>query len=304
MKQLVSIIMPTFNRAHFIEESLRAIQKQTYADFECLIIDDGSTDNTKEIVESFLQQDSRFNYFKRPNEYTKGPSGCRNFGLDQAQGDYIFFFDDDDIPHPVNIYLCLQAIKVNNYDFCRYGRKTFHGGFDYKFNSFENVNNFEITTSDLKKIIENKLPFSCCQVMWKKSVINKLRFNESLIYAEEWEFYVRILIQGIRGVNLGKTIYFVRKHAESSTGKFWNNDPIRIASKKKAIHLITANLYKKKLLSADLLRYLASLATGFRDKKLLNSLLTYVRDDRSLKTDLKLRYFLFPLWKQYKRVTK
>jgi glycosyltransferase involved in cell wall biosynthesis len=94
----VSIIMATYNRAHFIVETLVSIQNQTFLDWECIIVDDGGTDNTKEVIKPIIEEDKRFLYVQRDDIYQKGLPGCRNNGLDIAKGDYIIFFDDDDIP--------------------------------------------------------------------------------------------------------------------------------------------------------------------------------------------------------------
>ena len=95
MNPKVTIIMATYNRAHFIVETLLSIQNQIFQDWECLIIDDGGTDNTAEVIKPILDQDTRFSYRKRPEQYQKGLPGCRNYGIDLAQGQYIIFFDDD-----------------------------------------------------------------------------------------------------------------------------------------------------------------------------------------------------------------
>ena len=78
----VTIIMATYNRAHFIVETLESIQTQSFKDWECLIIDDGATDDTNEIINPILKEDHRFQFLKRPESYKKGLPGCRNFGLD------------------------------------------------------------------------------------------------------------------------------------------------------------------------------------------------------------------------------
>lgn len=71
MKPLVSIIIPTYNRAHLIGETLDSVLAQTYINWECIIVDDRSTDDTKEVIDSYLYGDVRFSYFKRPEKYFK-----------------------------------------------------------------------------------------------------------------------------------------------------------------------------------------------------------------------------------------
>ena len=95
--KLVSIIIPTYNRGNVISKTLESILLQTYLNWECIIVDDGSTDTTKNVVADFISQDSRFTYILRPNNRPKGANTCRNFGFDNANGDYVLFFDSDDL---------------------------------------------------------------------------------------------------------------------------------------------------------------------------------------------------------------
>lgn len=91
-KPLVSIIIPCYNSASYIEETLRSVISQTYSNIEIIIIDDGSTDNSKDIIDSF--DDSRIKYFRQEN---KGQCAASNFGVSKSLGDYIKFFDADDV---------------------------------------------------------------------------------------------------------------------------------------------------------------------------------------------------------------
>ena len=90
---LVSIIVPAYNYGHFIGESLQSILEQTYSNWECIVVDNGSTDNTKEIVDNFASTDSRFNYIKIAHTTI---SATRNAGLQEAKGEFIQFVDSDD----------------------------------------------------------------------------------------------------------------------------------------------------------------------------------------------------------------
>ena len=125
MKPEISIIMATYNRAHFIVETLQSIQKQIFENFECLIIDDGGTDNTLEVIQPIIGNDKRFLFLKRTEKYKKGLPGCRNYGLDIAKGNYIIFFDDDDIIHSQNLATTIQILKNEDFDFCCYQKESF-----------------------------------------------------------------------------------------------------------------------------------------------------------------------------------
>ena len=98
---LVSVIIPTYNRALLIGETLDSVLAQTYQNWECIIVDDGSSDNTDKVVSEYVQKDSRFIIIYRPEKKLKGASPCRNFGFTNSKGDYVIFLDSDDwlLPH-------------------------------------------------------------------------------------------------------------------------------------------------------------------------------------------------------------
>ena len=100
MQLLVSIIIPTFNRAYLLNDTLQSVCMETYENWECIVVDDGSTDNTAQIIEQFISKDNRFKYHKRPENYKAGGNGARNYGFEVSKGEYINWFDDDDIMLP------------------------------------------------------------------------------------------------------------------------------------------------------------------------------------------------------------
>ncbi|SHG44485.1 Glycosyltransferase involved in cell wall bisynthesis [Salegentibacter echinorum] len=267
--QKVTIIMATYNRAHFIEETLDSILSQTYKDWECLIMDDGSEDNTIEVLQPYLEKDTRFKYLKRTAKYKKGLPGCRNMGLDIAKGDFIIFFDDDDIVHPENLKISVKNFN-NKVGYVRYVREVFWGDFHYNFDRSSKYNSELLDISVLDKMITNKIPFNSCQVMWRRECYNKNRFNESLMYAEEWECYSRILSSGIKGVSIDEVLFYGRKHPNSNTGEFKNRSLKRRKSKIIATKLIIDNLRDKKLLSNSLQYYFIRLGFELQELEILN----------------------------------
>lgn len=304
--QLVSIIMATYNRAHYITEALNAIKKQSYTNWECLIIDDGCTDDTENIIKPILSEDSRFKFLKRQNTCNKGLPGCRNYGLSLAKGDYIIFFDDDDIVHPLNLEICLSSFeKFDNTSFCNYRKESFFETFDYGLIDGDLKFNYKETDDILlENVVTQKIPFASCTVMWRKDCFKENKFNEELMYAEEWECYQRVLSNNIKGVIIDKILYYNRKHEASNTGRFWGNSPIRVNSKKKAIELVIFNLKKKGLLTPYLFKYLVNLAISFRDYKLIKSILEISKTKMKLKLFYILKYYLYPVWVFYKNRIK
>ena len=97
----VSVIIPTYNRAYLIDRAIQSVLNQSYQDFEMIIVDDGSTDDTKEVVTEFQEQDKRIRYIR--HEKNKGGSAARNTGIKSAEGDYVAFLDDDDEWLPAKI---------------------------------------------------------------------------------------------------------------------------------------------------------------------------------------------------------
>lgn len=110
MKPLVSVVIPTYNQASLLaERSVSSILNQTYANLECLVIDDGSTDDTEQRMRELARIDGRLRYFKVPNQ---GQSAAKNFGVRQARGEFIAFNDHDDAYLPQYIEIALTAFSA------------------------------------------------------------------------------------------------------------------------------------------------------------------------------------------------
>lgn len=304
----VTIIMATYNRAHFIVESLKSIQNQTFKDWECIIIDDGSTDNTTQVLQSILNCDSRFKYFERTSNYKKGLPGSRNYGLDLAKGNYIIFMDDDDIAHPQNLELCVFELSNKDISFCRYIRCVFMVSFDYNFDYSTEYSSFYIDKQDINKILRNELQFNSCAVMWKKECFLNTRYVEHLMYAEEWEVYARIITSENKGISISKTLYYGRKHEVSVTGNFGNKNKKSLASYADAIQLVIENLKNKKLLSNEILRYFIQVSLDYKGYDLFNRIINTINLSVLKKFKWRLFYYILPIrlyfYRIYKRLLK
>jgi len=96
-RPFISVVIPTFNRAQQVQVALRSVLAQTYAEFEVIVVDDGSTDTTQEVVERFVGEQNgtgkQVRFFSQSNQ---GPSAARNKGIVEARGDWIAFLDSDD----------------------------------------------------------------------------------------------------------------------------------------------------------------------------------------------------------------
>ncbi len=109
---LVSIIIPVYNNERFIGETIQSVILQTYSNWELIIVDDGSTDNLKGIVDKFQKDDPRIKYYFHENS---GVSAARNFGYKVSKGSIIAFLDSDDVWLPDNILLKIEKFKEKNY---------------------------------------------------------------------------------------------------------------------------------------------------------------------------------------------
>lgn len=111
MEPLVSVILPVYNSEKYLTKVLQSIDNQTYSNYEVIIINDGSIDNSEQLIKEFIKDKSSFHYYRKKNE---GPSECRNYGIKRAKGDYIVFVDSDDtIENEYIEKLTTSAIGLN-----------------------------------------------------------------------------------------------------------------------------------------------------------------------------------------------
>lgn len=293
-KPEVSIIMATYNRAHFILETLRSIQSQSFQNWNCLIIDDGGSDNTFEVLKPILNSDPRFKYLQRPEKYTKGLPGCRNYGLDIAAGDFILFFDDDDIAHPELLAISHSELSNGKFDFCRFRRETFQGNFVYAFGNDNEIKREYLDVEKIEEVVLNRIPFNSCQILWNRRCFDNKRFEEDLMYAEEWELYSRIISDNFNGVLVNRTLMYGRKHAHSNTGEYMEGSQIRVQSHNKAYILVFKNLINKGLMTQGLLKHFLQMGFYFRSKPMIKLILKNSKYSSLRKNLYKAGFFFYP----------
>ncbi|MFL1012230.1 glycosyltransferase family 2 protein [Flavisericum labens] len=295
MDKKISIIIPTYNRGYLIGETLDSILAQTYSHWECIVIDDGSTDNTQTTVAEYLKKDDRFNLVSRPNRTLKGPSASRNYGIELSKGDYLLFFDDDDILHPLNLELCVLELAKPNVSFCRYEREKFYGNFEYDFDYSKYYTTFSIDAKDLEPILKNELFCITGSIVWNRECFETCKFVEYLTYAEEWEVYSRIISSGFKGISINKCLFYGRKHPNATTAVSYADNRKSKKSYNDAILLVVKNLHSKSLLRDSILRYFIQLSLGFNEFKLYKNIMKTI--DLSFWNSLKwdIFYKTFPL---------
>lgn len=109
---IVSIVVPTYNRASVIQRAINSIKEQTFDSWECIIVDDHSTDNSYEVINRLVEDDKRFSLIE--NTRSKGAPGARNTGIIASKGEYVVLFDSDNVMYPDFLKKVYEAIKCNN----------------------------------------------------------------------------------------------------------------------------------------------------------------------------------------------
>jgi len=190
LNSLVSIIIPTYNRAHLIHEALDSVLSQIRTNWECIVIDDGSADATAKLMERYKTNDSRFQYYNRPENLNKGASSCRNYGASLAKGQYLIFLDSDDQLLPN----CL-ANRVEN-------AKRFPDNLFWVFAMTKETlpNNFvdktiPVKEDYLKEFLSYQLHWGIMCVLWDVNFFKKLNgFNANYPRLNDPELHIRAML--------------------------------------------------------------------------------------------------------------
>jgi glycosyltransferase involved in cell wall biosynthesis len=188
MEPLVSIIIPTFNRAKSLINAIDSIIAQTYTNIEIIVIDDGSTDATESLVNSYCQKRDQFGKIKYYKQINAGAPTARNYGLLKSSGSFVVFFDSDDIMLPDRIRTQLTAIQNESADCCVCG---------FYVNSKNGSQYLPVknNTSNLKSFLDRSIRGSTQSWMYKTSVVRHVNgYDTSLTCRQDLDLNFRILI--------------------------------------------------------------------------------------------------------------
>lgn len=177
-----SIIVPTYNRADFIAKAIDSVLAQEFVDFELIVVDDGSTDNTADVLRDFT--DKRVIYFRKPNEER---AAARNKGVELSRGAYVNFFDSDDLLYPNHLATAFRVIEERNMP------EFFHVAYDVR-NSEGDVTSVMTLNGDPNERLIHGNFLSCNGVFLKKSVAEANPFNSqrALSASEDYELWLRL----------------------------------------------------------------------------------------------------------------
>jgi glycosyltransferase involved in cell wall biosynthesis len=206
----VSVIIPTYNRSVYVRQAVGSVFNQTLRNFEILVIDDGSTDDTAQMIKSMA--DPRLRYLPQANA---GRSVARNRGMEVAQGEYIAFLDDDDLylPHKLEV----QVAFLED-----------HGEVDLVASGTQIVDENEGVIKASRPWLDQPLltletclsacPLHTCSVLFRRAVLTRLDhwFDPAMALAEDTDFFVRLLLIGCRMAWLPEIVSAYRQHSDNS----------------------------------------------------------------------------------------
>lgn len=203
---LVSIVIPCFNNSDTIIETLESVKLQTYTNFEIIIVNDGSTDNSENVINSFIAENENIN-IKLLSQLNAGPSLTRNFGASIAKGAFLMFLDADDLLHKTYVEKAVNVLETENAINIVYANTEFFGAESglWQLNDFEIVSFLKYNSIPIFALIRN-------------NVFQKLGgFDTNLSFTEDWELWIRI-VKDFGGVHkINETLFFYRKRENKSS---------------------------------------------------------------------------------------
>jgi glycosyltransferase involved in cell wall biosynthesis len=222
---LCSIIIPVFNRELLIGDTLASILKQTYINWECIVVDDNSYDNSVEVIQKFCKIDSRIKLYIRPIYLKKGANSCRNYGFKLSNGTFIQWFDSDDIMLPSMLEDKILKINQDKSDIVINRLGFFINNIDNYF--IDDRNSIEPQKKNLPfEYFAGKFWFGTPQPLFCKSFLQsqKILFKTSLNRNQETELFVRLLLKDPKISYLNDVLILQRLH-DNSIGGIYSSLP-------------------------------------------------------------------------------
>ncbi len=189
MSLLFSIIIPTYNRAHFIKSTVNTILLQGYTNYELIIVDDGSSDNTDKIIAEIIKENPliKISYFYQINSER---GAARNNGLKKANGDYVMFIDSDDTLYPNHLKVAHDFISINN------SPEVFHLRYDLKNGELKKYSEGPVYVTANKDLIYGNF-LSCNGVIIRRDIAleNPFEENRAMAALEDWHLWLRLAVK-------------------------------------------------------------------------------------------------------------
>ncbi len=244
----VSIITPSYNRAYIINETAESIFNQTYENWEWVIVDDGSTDNSWEMLESFAKKDSRVKIFKRDRE-PKGACVCRNIAVERCTGDYVMFLDTDDILAPYCLEQRAGAMdKEPDCDFVIFPMLLFKKD-PSDMGLLWNINKED---DDLDRVLKGDAVCQGTGPLWRKSSFRQVgMWNEELKLWQDVELHIRSFLYPVKyqkRLDLLPDVYL--RVSDDSLSRVGYHAPQKLKSRIEVFRYALTEINKKSKLKA------------------------------------------------------
>lgn len=307
----ISAIIPAYNVEKYVEKTLKSLIDQTFYDFEAIIINDGSTDNTEKIIKEVLQ-DANFQW-KLINQENQGVSAARNRGIIESKGEYICFLDADDYYHPSFLEKMYNKAKENNYDavFCNYSYVHESGKTIREPKQAKEYFGVELTGEEvLKQILYGHVYIWTASYICKKKLLNEhnILFTKGCTHGEDQEFWMKVFFHAMLVNSVTETlVYYVQRKGSAVNANSLKHFNYVGAMKRveKYLERQKANseilsLMKTKKIPQSYVSCFASLSRGenkefilrvVKNKKIKGHLLAY--QPESLKEKIKLKVLLY-----------
>jgi glycosyltransferase involved in cell wall biosynthesis len=281
---MISIIIPVYNRASLVKETVQSIYRQTYTDWELLLIDDGSTDNSLEVCQEMAVSDDKVHVFHKENG---GLSSARNFGMQMANGDYISFIDSDDEISPNFLENLLLEIEKNDCDIVFCGLLRDMGNVIYRqFYKDESYSKDEYYIARYTTFATG----SCCTALYKKNIITKydITFPEERACGEDMQFIAEYIAHSSTNIITTSKCYYnyIYQDSNSITSKLYYDhytldvklyhDCYDDSVDKKNFVIQTGQIYMDNLIR-ETVRYITYSPESFKEK--IDQLNNIIRDD-------------------------
>jgi len=238
---IVSVIMPVFNAGQFIAEAVDSVIKQTFNRWELIIVNDGSTDDTRSIAEKYVAADARIKLITQEN---KKLSAARNTGITAAKGEWIAFLDADDFWVPEKLEKQLAATEKHPA-----AGVIFSDGFVFYNNDVKTAQHYGTVVgyfapADIYKLEYRGNYIPVLSVLVKKKELDTVGpQDEKLRACEDWDYWLRLALQGVSFYGMEEKLFYYRKHASNMS-----NDNSLMSLANSAIFIKN---FKRELLSTE-----------------------------------------------------
>ena len=207
-RPLVSIVMPTYNRAHLVGQALEAVLGQTYSNLEIIIVNDGSRDGSREVLDEYARRDSRVRVIHKENE---GIPETVNRGWRESRGKYVTWTSDDNLYHPTAIEVMVGFLES-------------HGDVALTYTDCRHIDGdgsvIGFPAGQEPHVLENGCPIAGC-LLFRREVFDKIEmFRREWTRCHDFDFYHRVY-KAYPVTRIPEVLYDYRVHAESMSGNEW-----------------------------------------------------------------------------------